>query len=78
MRRLRSYFEGDRENSFAVPTAYRTPENRNELFCSMCGESFFVDDLVFADVSRVIEKTLENPFVCEACLDEYEELARGH
>jgi hypothetical protein len=44
----------------------------------MCGESFFVDDFLFEDVSRVMEETLENPFVCEDCLDEYEELSHEH
>lgn len=75
MQRLRSYYDGDRDENFSLPTNHQTERNRHELYCGLCGESFFVDDFVFEDITRVIEETLENPFVCEDCLEEYEELS---
>ena len=75
MQRLRSFYDADRENNSSVPTNYQTGDNQNELYCGMCGEIYFVDDFVFENVNKVIEETLENPFVCQDCLDEYEELA---
>lgn len=76
MQRLRSYYDGDRENKLSVPTNYQSGQNQNELYCSMCGDSYFVDDLIFEDVSRLIKETLENPFICRECLGEYEDLAQ--
>lgn len=77
MERIRGYYDADRDNNFAVPTTYPTGGNNNELFCSMCGEKVFVDDLIFDDVNRAIEETAENPFLCEDCLNEYEEMAHS-
>lgn len=77
MQRLRSYYDADRENKLSVPTTYQTDQNKNELYCSMCGENIYVDDLIFDDVNKIVEETLENPFLCEDCLDEYEEMAHS-
>lgn len=75
MQRIRSYYDADRENNYSVPTNYLTNDNKNELYCSICGDNLFVNDLIFDDVNKIIEETLENPFLCESCLDEYEELS---
>lgn len=78
MRRLRSYYDADRADPSTAPTNYRTGQNQNELYCSLCGEAFYVDDLIFDQVVRLVEKTMENPFLCAECLEEYEELAHRH
>ena len=44
----------------------------------MCGESYFVDDLVFENVNKVSEETLENPFLCQECVELYDEAAYQH
>ena len=75
MQRLRSFYDADRADNFSVPTNYRTGQNQHEVFCGLCGEAFYVDDSIFEQVNREIEATLENPFVCENCLEEYQELA---
>lgn len=75
MHRLRSYYDADRKNDFLIPTHYQVGENKNKLYCSLCGESYFVDHLIFEDVRKIIEETRENPFICQDCLDEYEDLA---
>ncbi len=78
MERIRAYYEGDIENKLGSPTKYKTDENQNELFCSICGQKVFVNELIFKDVTKIIEKTSENPFLCESCIDEYEDLAHSH
>jgi hypothetical protein len=78
MERIRAYYDADHENNRTVPTAYKTGKNKNELFCSMCGGKVFVDNHIFRDVSRAIKKTTENPFLCEECLTDYEEMAYQH
>lgn len=75
MQRLRSYYDGDRENNLSAPTNYQSGQNQHELYCSICGDSYFVDDLIFENVNKLIKETLENPFICRECLEEYEELA---
>lgn len=78
MGRLRSYYDADRTEKFIHPTAFKTERNNNEIFCGFCGETFFIDDILFEETTRIIERTLENPFLCEDCFEEYNELAYGH
>ena len=78
MSRLRSFYDGDRAGNPLLPTHFQTAQNRNEVYCSLCGAAFFVDDMLYETLIRVIGETLENPFICEDCLDEYEELAHRH
>ena len=75
MTRLRSYYDADREDKRNTPTTIQTEQNRNEVLCSLCGETFFVNDVISDDVARVIEKTEDNPFVCPDCIEQYEEAA---
>lgn len=77
MERIREYYDADRDNNFAVPTTYQTANNKNRLYCSMCGDKVYVDDLIYGDVNKIINKTRENPFLCEDCLSEYEEMAHS-
>ncbi len=56
-------------------TDYPTKQNRNKLNCGDCNGAFYADDLTFREISRVIGEGIDNPFVCDACLAEYEELA---
>jgi hypothetical protein len=75
--RIRAYYDADHEEK-VMPTTYKTNQNRNEMFCSMCGGTVFVDDYIFRDVCKAMEQTNENPFLCEPCLTEYEEMAYRH
>lgn len=75
MERIRAYYDADHENNFALPTTYQTEQNKNELYCSLCGGMLYVDDLIFGDVSKVTQETAENSFLCEDCLNDYEEMA---
>lgn len=75
MERIRSYYDGDFLDNLPVPTTYKTGQNRNELFCSMCGGKVFVNDIIFGDVNRMTEKTSEHAFLCAECVEESEEAA---
>lgn len=74
MNGLRSFYDADRAEDFKQPTAFQTERSQNEVYCSVCGEMFFVDDISFENISRAVENTLENPFVCEDCRSAYEEM----
>lgn len=75
MERIRSYYDADRVEAKDLPTAFKTGHNKNELYCSMCGENYFVNDSIYRDVMRAIERTTENPFLCPDCIESYEEAA---
>ncbi len=72
--RLREEFDADVVTG-PVPTDYRTDENRNEVNCSVCNKTFYVDDQTKQDLERALEKDLEDQFVCSDCEAEYDELA---
>lgn len=78
MVRIRSFYDADREDKLNVPTFYKTEQNKYELICSDCGKSVFVNDLIFQDVTKIVEKTMENPFYCPECIEQYEEAAYQH
>lgn len=75
MKRIRAFYDADRENRSAGPTAHPTGENKNLLVCSECGADFFVSDQVLAEIKRIFGETGENPFLCAECIAEYEEEA---
>ena len=74
MQKSRSFYEADRVTEMTA-TKFQTDQNKNAVYCSMCGDMLYVNSIVFDDVSRAIEKTSDNPFLCEECVEEYEEAA---
>ena len=67
--------DGDISISDVCITDYPTTQNRNQLNCGVCNGAFYADDETFQGISRVIEQGLDNPFMCDSCREEYEELA---
>ena len=57
------------------PTEYPTGRNCHELRCGMCGSVSYVAAEVVQGVSEVVQAGLDNPFLCAACEEEYDELA---
>ena len=78
MDRIREFYDSGSASERIDPTPFQTDRNRNELYCRICGESFFVDDRLFDDVMRMTEEMLDNPFVCQGCGDIYEDAADGY
>jgi hypothetical protein len=54
---------------------YRTDANRFELRCGMCGGIHYADAQTFERVNAATRAGLDNPFMCDACEEEYDELA---
>ena len=42
---------------------YPTERNQFDVYCDMCGEVFFVDELTFEKVSEALREGFDNPFV---------------
>jgi uncharacterized protein YlaI len=62
------------ENELTI-TELRTSLNTNEINCGLCNKIFFSDNSTFQAISRAIEEGLDNPFICDGCRAEYDDLA---
>ena len=74
---LREFLDADRQNQFN-PSVFKTDENKNRVYCGMCGGIFFVDDKLFEAIIKVIRETTESPFLCTGCQQEYDTLAHRY
>jgi hypothetical protein len=77
MQGTREQFDADR---MAESRSYlRNPGGRfqHNLNCSICNRSLYVDKQLYDSVVRSIEDGLDNPFLCDECQVEYEELAHN-
>ena len=73
MGRLWSYYDAALSETGGQPTQVQTEQNQNEVYCGACGEMFYIDDVQFEQMNKVIEETLENPFFGKDCQLDYEE-----
>jgi hypothetical protein len=61
-------------NSRNRPTRHATEANAHAIRCSVCGETFFVDEPTYDKVTSALEyDPSANPFVCDDCEAEYAE-----
>ena len=56
------------------PTVFKTERNQREVRCGMCGRIIYVEEEAFDFVSDAIKAGLDDPFRCELCKEEYDEL----
>jgi hypothetical protein len=56
------------------PTVFKTERNDHEVRCGMCGGTIYIDDATFSFVSEAINAGLDDPFRCEVCKKEYDDL----
>jgi hypothetical protein len=75
MSNLRSTLNPEERGLFIGPTLYRTALNRFELNCGMCGGVYFVDQATAERVHEAVRQGFDNPFRCEDCEEEYDEMA---
>ncbi len=75
MLRYRKESDSDRAEKLMQATNFPTKENLYELYCDLCGENFFVNEILFDRVTRAIRAGFENPFVCDDCRRESDEEA---
>lgn len=70
MVKVREELDANRAETAMRETIYPTEKNNFEVYCDMCGEVFFVDQLTFDKVSSALREGFDNPFLCEDCRDE--------
>jgi hypothetical protein len=74
MTTLRSYIDPDQQTTTG-PTSFMTARNEHEVRCGMCARSVYVDEETFRLANEAINSEDENPFRCESCEEEYDDLA---
>ena len=76
MPRLRSMLNPEEQPELIEsPTRYRVGPNQSELVCSFCNETYYVDDVTFRQAIAAMEEGIDNPFCCDECEAEQEELS---
>ena len=74
MTTLRSSINPDQQEPTG-PTSFMTERNYHEVRCGMCATAVFVDEETYRFASEAINSGLDNPFRCEVCSEEYDDLA---
>jgi len=74
MTTLRSFLDPD-QTPTNVPTSSKTDQNVHEVRCGMCAREVYVTDDTYRFVSDAINGGLDNPFRCEVCEVEYDDMA---
>ena len=74
MSTLRSYIDQNQQ-TFIAPTSIMTDETQHEVRCGMCAKELYVDDEGYRLYMQAITSGLDNPFRCEVCNEEYDDLA---
>jgi hypothetical protein len=74
MTTLSTEIHPDRQRTIG-PTSFMTERNDHEVRCGMCARAVYVDEETYRFVSEAIESGLDNPFRCEVCAEEYDDLA---
>ena len=76
MTNLRSSLNPEEQTNVTEgPTPYQCGPNQFRLNCEVCSGTFYVDEETFRLASTAILEGLDNPFCCEDCQEELDELA---
>jgi hypothetical protein len=73
MSTLHSYTEPGKPLLIA-PSPTMTDEQQHEVRCGMCARELYVDDEGYRLYMEAIDSGLDNPFRCEVCNEEYDDL----
>jgi hypothetical protein len=74
MTTLRSYTDQDQQTPI-LATSIMTDDNQHEVRCGMCAREIYVDEDAYRYYSETLLSGLDNPFRCEVCSEEYDDLA---
>ena len=74
MTTLRPYIDQSQQ-TFIPAASTMTDENQHEVRCGMCAKELFVDEDGYRLYMEAINSGLDNPFRCEVCNEEYDDLA---
>lgn len=70
----RSYTDQDPQTPI-LATSIMTDDNQHEVRCGMCAREIYVDEDAYRYYSEALLSGLDNPFRCEVCSEEYDDLA---
>lgn len=73
MSTVRSHIHQNQPGPFAS-TSLMTDENQHEVRCGMCAAEIYVDDEGYRLYMEALTSGLDNPFRCEVCNEEYDDL----
>ena len=75
MVKVKEELDADRAENAMQASRHPTEGKQLDVYCDMCGEVFFVNELTFEKISAALREGFENPFVCNDCRDELGESA---
>lgn len=55
-------------------TSVMTDERQHEVRCGMCARELYVDETAYRSYAEALLSGLDNPFRCEVCAEEYDDL----
>ncbi len=74
MSTARSYIDQLQQSPVAAGSIM-TDEQQHEVRCGMCAKEIYVDDEGYRLYMEALDSGLDNPFRCEVCNEEYDDLA---
>jgi hypothetical protein len=74
MSTVRSYIDQNQQRPVTA-TSIITDDKQHEVRCGMCARELYVDDEGYRLYMEAINSGLDNPFRCEVCNEEYDDLA---
>ena len=74
MNTLHPYIDQNHQLPIAAPPMM-PGENEHEVRCGMCAREISIDDETYSLGNKAIESGLDNPFRCDVCAEEYDDLA---
>jgi hypothetical protein len=73
--KLKEEIDADRAENYVSVTYYRNGQNKYEINCGLCNKTLYTDKETSERIYRSIEQGLDNPFLCNECEREFEDLA---
>ena len=73
MTTLRSYTDQN-QPTFIPAASTMTDDNQHEVRCGMCARELYVDEDAYNYYTEALVSGLDNPFRCEVCSEEYDDL----
>ena len=74
MSTVQSYIDQNQQRQVTAPSIM-TGDKQHEVRCGMCARELYVDDEGYRLYMEAITSGLDNPFRCEVCSEEYDDLA---
>jgi translation initiation factor 2 gamma subunit (eIF-2gamma) len=74
MTTLRSYIDHNQQTHIPAAAPIMTDNHQHEVRCGMCARELYVDDEGYSLYMEAMNSGLDNPFRCEICNEEYDDL----